>query len=441
MRKRELSLNLFMYTGGHHEAAWRYAGASKTSFTDIAFDQEIARRAEKAGFDALFYADAPVLADNIRYATRFRLEPITWLSAIASVTSRIGLIATASTTYSEPYNLARQFASLDTLSGGRAGWNIVTTAIPQASLNFGRTDHPGHAQRYDTAREFVEVVSKLWDSWEDGAVVSDYAAGIFVDTDKVHAINHSGEHYNVAGPLNLPRSPQGRPVFVQAGSSEAGRAFAARYAEVVFAVHQSIENAQEFYGDLKRRAESYGRNPDHIRILPGICPIIGATEEEAWRLEREINGLIQLDYSFARLKRIINLDLSSHDPDAPFPRHLLDASGDPQVIGRFRTVIDFVERRNATLRQVLEMVAGARGHFVKVGTPEQVADEMELWFRNGAADGFNVMPPWFTGGFDAFVDGVVPILRKRGIIREEYRGTTLRDHYGLPRPASQYAGA
>ena len=278
---RKLNLNLFIYPGGHHEAAWRYKDSQPGRALDITFYQQLAQRAEAAKLDAVFFADGPALADNIRFASRFRLEPLTWLSAIAAATTRIGLIGTASTTYTEPYNLARQFASLDHLSGGRAGWNIVTTSAAAAAPNFGLSDHPVHADRYDRAREYLDVVSKLWDSWEDDALVVDPESGIFAETDKIHTIDHVGRHFKVAGPLNLPRSPQGRPVYVQAGSSDEGRSFAARYAEAIFTAHQTLENAQAFYADIKRQAAALGRNPDHIKILPGISPFIGGTEAEA----------------------------------------------------------------------------------------------------------------------------------------------------------------
>ena len=435
---RQLNLNLFIYPGGHHEAAWRYKDSEPERVLDISFYQDLARRAEAAKFDAVFFADGPALADNIRHASRFRLEPLTWLSAIAAVTSRIGLIGTASTTYTEPYNLARQFASLDHLSRGRAGWNIVTTSAANAAQNFGLPAHPIHADRYDRAREYLDVVTRLWDSWEDDALVIDKASGIFADTDRIHAIEHIGHHFKVAGPLNTPRTPQGRPVYVQAGASDDGRAFAARYAEAIFTAHQTLANAQAFYGDIKRQAAGFGRNPDHIKILPGISPFIGGTEAEAKRLEQDFNDLIQPEYSLGQLQRMIGLDLSRHDLDAPFPRHLVRTDGELGVASRFQVVLDIVDREKPTIRQLIQRLAGGRGHHVIAGTPEQIADAMQTWSENGAADGFNVMPPYFPGGFDVFASEVVPILRRRGLFREDYTGTTLRDHFGLPRPDSAY---
>ncbi|MFG1298248.1 LLM class flavin-dependent oxidoreductase [Xanthobacter sp. V3C-3] len=437
---RQLVLNLFIYPGGHHEAGWRYPGSTPDRLLDIGFYQDLARSAEAAKLDAVFFADGPAQVDNIRYASRFRIEPLTWLSAIAAVTSRIGLIGTASTTYYEPYNLARLYASLDHLSGGRAGWNIVTTAVPQASSNFGLAETPSHADRYARAAEFVDVVSKLWDSWEDDALVADAASGVFADDAKIHPIEHVGRHFRVKGALNTPRSPQGRPVYVQAGSSDDGRSFAARYAEAIFTAHQTLESAQRFYADIKRQAEQLGRNPDHVKILPGISPYIGTSSAEAQRLYEELNDLIQPAYSLTQLKQITGVDFTGHPLNAEVALDAFaDAAPSKQVASRFQLVVDIVRREKPTLRQLIDRLAGARGHYVIVGTPDRIADEIQLWFENGAADGFNVMPPWFRGGFDLFASEVVPILRKRGLFRHDYTGRTLREHYGLPRPDSLYA--
>ena len=438
-RNRQLTLNLFIYPGGHHEAAWRYRDSAPHRLFDISYYQDLARRAEAAKFDAIFFADGPALADNIRYAARFRLEPITWLSAIAAATTHIGLIATASTSYMEPYNLARLFASLDHISGGRAGWNVVTTGAPQAAQNFGLPEHPPHGERYERAREFLDVITRLWDSWEDEAVVADQGSGIFADTDRIHAIDHVGKHFRVRGPLNTARSPQGRPVYVQAGASDDGRAFAARFAEAIFTAHQTYASAHSFYADIKRQARAFDRNPDHIRILPGISPFIGSTQAEADRLQEEFDDLIQPEYSLVQLRQMIGVDLSGHDLDKPFPVHLIDRQGARSVASRFQLVLDIVDREKPTIRQLIKRLAGGRGHWVVAGTPTGIADEIQHWFENGAADGFNVMPPWLSGGFDAFVDEVVPILRSRGLFRTEYSGSTLRDHYGLPRPPSQFS--
>ena len=438
---RQLHLNLFVYPAGHHEAAWRFREAEPHRVLDITYYQELAQRAEAAAFDAVFFADGPALPDNVRYASRFRLEPFTWLSAIAAATSRIGLIATASTSYMEPYNLARLFASLDHLSGGRAGWNIVTTGAPEAARNFGLDEHPPHASRYARADEFVEVVSALWDSWEDDALVIDPDSGIFADDAKIHPIQHAGQWLRVQGPLNTPRSPQGRPVYVQAGSSEYGKAFAARHAEAIFTAHQTLDSARGFYADVKSRVKAEGRDPDLVKVLPGISPFIGSTEAEALALQEEFDELIQPEYSLRQLHRLIGVDLSGRDLDDPVPREELPTLEQRDYGSRFQLVADIIERERPTIRQLLKRLAGARGHWVTAGTPEQIADRMQEWFLSGAADGFNVMPPYLNGGFDVFAEEVVPILRRRGLFRSEYEGTTLRSHYGLPRPESRYTAS
>ena len=434
---RKLKLNLFIYPGGHHEAAWRHPESQPERLLDIRFYQELAQRAEQSKFDAVFFADGPALESNVQYASRFRLEPFTWLSAIAVATERIGLIGTASTTYLEPYNAARLFASLDHLSGGRAGWNIVTTGAERAARNFGLDEHPPHAERYSRADEFVRVVGKLWDSWEDGAVVSDAGTGVFADTSRIHAIGHEGEHFRVEGPLNTPRSPQGRPVYVQAGSSADGKAFAAQHAEAVFTAHQTLQSAQGFYADIKNRAAAAGRDPDKLLVLPGISPYLGSTEAEARALRQEFDELTQPEYGLGILRKLLGVDLDGLRLDDTFPDELLAAAG--RQGSRTQLLLDVIRRERLTVRQTLRRFAGARGHYAVAGTPVQVADEIQRWFDEGAADGFNIMPPWLPGGFDAFADEVVPILQSRGLFRTEYSGRTLREHFGLDRPASQYA--
>ena len=441
MTERQLNLNLFIYPDGHHEAAWRHPGAEIGRLTDISWFQELAQQAERHAFDAIFFADGPVLAENIEFAPRFRLEPITLLAGIAAATSRIGLIATASTTYHQPYNLARLFASVDHQSRGRVGWNIVTTTNDAAAGNFGLAEHPSHAERYARAQEFLEVVTSLWDSWEDDAVIADPASGRYADPSKIHRLDHAGRFFQVRGPLNAPRGPQGRPVYVQAGSSEDGRGFAARWAEAIFTAHQTLASAQEFYRDIKSRALGLGRRPEHIKVLPGLSPFIAGTEAEARQLQAEFNELVQPGYSLQQLRGMLGIDFTGHDLDAPFPRHLIAPDNARAVASRFQVVLDIVDREKPTLRGLLHRLAGARGHFVMAGTPEQVADHIETWFTQGAADGFNIMPPWLPGGFTAFAEEVVPILRRRGLFREAYEGTTLRDHYGLPRPDSRFATA
>jgi FMN-dependent oxidoreductase (nitrilotriacetate monooxygenase family) len=372
---RQLTLNLFIYPGGHHEAAWRYKESEPERVLDIRYYQELARKAEAAKFDAVFLADGPSLAENVRYSSRVRLEPVTWLTAIAAATQKIGLIGTASTTYNEPYNLARLFASLDHISGGRAGWNIVTTSDAGAAHNFGLPEHPPHGERYEKAREFLDVVTGLWDSWEDDALVADPQSGVFADADKVHRIDHVGKHYRVRGPLNVSRSPQGRPVYVQAGSSEDGRSFAAQFAEAIFTAHQTLGSAQEFYSDIKARAAALGRRPDHLRILPGISPFLGSTQAEAKRLEEEIDDLIQPAASLDQLRRMIGVDLSGYDLDGPVPRHIIDTNGPKGLASRFQLVVDIVDRENPTIRQLDPAPRRrARPPRRSSGPPEHVAE-------------------------------------------------------------------
>ncbi|WP_072387993.1 LLM class flavin-dependent oxidoreductase [Hyphomicrobium sp. CS1BSMeth3] len=435
--KRQLHLNLFINSRGHHEASWRHPKSSPLALSDVRYFQELARKAEAGHFDSIFLADQLALPDDVASAPRTWLEPITALGALAVSTSHIGLIATASTTYTEPFNLARQFASLDHISGGRIGWNIVTSWMAAAARNFGGAGQVTHADRYARGEEFMQVVRGLWDSWADDAVLDDRASGKYARATAIRPINHKGENYEVAGPLNVPRSPQGRPVLVQAGSSDTGRSFAARHAEAVFTAHMEKTTAQEFYGDLKARVVATGRRADQALILPGLSPMIASTEAEAQRLERELNELSDPEVGRKRLSARFGGHDFSHLPlDKPlriedFPK------SDAHEAARSRTevIIGLVRREQPTLRQLLARLAGARGHFTFAGTPEQVADLMIDWFENGAADGFNLMPPILPWMLDVFIAEVVPILQKRGLFRTAYEGTTLRAHYGLDRPS------
>ncbi|MBO0840634.1 MAG: LLM class flavin-dependent oxidoreductase, partial [Sciscionella sp.] len=364
-----------------------------------------------------------------------RFEPITLLSAIAVTTRHIGLIATASTGFSEPYNLARWFSSLDHISGGRAGWNIVTTAGDRAAQNFNREHNTEHGQRYRRAEEFVDVVTALWDSWEDDALIVDKRSGRFADPNKVHEIGHRGEFFAVRGPLNSTRSPQGRPLLVQAGSSRDGKAFAARHAEAVFTAQQTLADAQAFYRDLKVMAVRAGRPPEEVCVLPGIVPVLGSTAEHARRLAVELDELIIPTRAIRQLSELIGVDLSGHPLDEAVPE-LPPVTAINGAKSRFELVRDLATRERLTLRQLLGRLGGGRGHQVVAGTPEQIADHMQRWFTEGAADGFNVMPPLLPSGLVDFVDHVVPELRRRGLFRTHYTGSTLRDHYDLPRPSS-----
>lgn len=434
--RRQMNLNLFILSSGHHEAAWRHPASTPERMFEPDFYLGLARAAEAATLDAVFLADIPKLDANIAFNAAGRLDPLLTLATVAGGTERIGLIATASTTYSYPWQLARALSTLDHLSRGRAAWNIVTTDSPDAARNFGLNGNPDAALRYERAEAFVEAVEALWDSWDDDAVVLDRAAGRYVDPSRIHHPNIAGPHLKVAGALTTPRPPQGHPVLVQAGSSDHGRVFAARHAEAIFTAQQRIEDAQAFYRDVKSRAFDLGRNPDHIKILPGLSPFIGGTEEEARRLEREFNELTIPAFGLMQLKDFAYVDLDDLDLDAPVPIEAFGDAGDVTNNKKSRTQVyaDIVRREKPTLRQLLHKLAGARGHRVVAGTPEQVADTMTDWFHNRAADGFNVMPPFLPGGFDVFAETVVPILRRRGLFREGYEGMTLREHLGLPRP-------
>ncbi|KAA1423875.1 LLM class flavin-dependent oxidoreductase [Mumia zhuanghuii] len=439
---RTLSLNAFLHDTGHHEASWRHPDSSVERVHDITFVTELAQAAEAAKFDGVFFADIPGLWAATPYRPTAHLEPITRLSAIAAKTERIGLIATASTTLYDPYNLARLFSSLDILSDGRAGWNIVTTQSEAAARNFSLAKLPSPDERYARAQEFLDVVTKLWDSWEDDAVLADRDSGQYFDPEKVHAINHVGRFYQVEGALAAPRSPQGRPVYVQAGSSNSGRAFAARNAEAIFTAHQTLGDARAFAEDIKSRAAKFGRNPDHVLVLPGLSAFLGDTEAEARELQEHVNALTVPAYGLAQLEGLAGADLSHLELDEVVPVEAFGSAGNvlDNHRSRLQVVANIVERDRPTLRQLLHRLAGARGHNVVAGTPLQVADLITEWFEEGAADGFNVMPPLYPQLFDAFAEGVVPLLQERGIFRAEYTGSTLREHYGLPRPDSLYAG-
>ena len=433
---RRLHLNLFIHGRGHHEAAWRHPSASPLALTDIRYYTDLARAVEAGLFDSVFLADTLAVGDDVARAPRTWLEPVTVLAALAGATSRIGLIATCSTTYTEPYNLARQFASLDHMSGGRVGWNIVTSWLATAAGNYGNGAPLGHAERYERAEEYMRVVTGLWDSWSDDAVLDDRTAGEYARPGAIRAVNHTGPHYQVSGPLNLPRGPQGRPVFVQAGSSETGRRFAARYAEAVFTAQMEKATASDFYADLKRLVVEEGRAPEQVLILPGLSPIVGATEAEAQRIARELNELSDPEVGRKRLSgRFGGYDFSHLPLDKTLsPEDFPDPSMVDAARSRTEVIIGLVRREKPTLRQLLGYLAGARGHFVTAGTPEQIADLMEDWFQSGAADGFNVMPPVLPNMLDVFIAEVVPLLQWRGLFRTAYAADTLRAHYGLSRP-------
>ncbi|WP_431281493.1 LLM class flavin-dependent oxidoreductase [Humitalea sp. 24SJ18S-53] len=429
LQPRHMHLGVFILGSGHHVAGWRMPGA-QAGAENLPLLQHIARTAERGKFDLVFFADALNTAAGMHPSVLVRLEPITLLTALAMCTTHVGLAATASTTYTEPYNLARLFGSLDHISGGRAGWNVVTGAFAEAAANFGTTSHPPHDERYAIADEFVKVLKGLWDSWEDGAIVMDRATGQYADTSRLHTLNHKGKYFSVKGPLNLSRPPQGYPVLIQAGASDVGRDLAASVAEIVFAVQQDMAAAKAFSDDIKARAIGFGRSPDHVKIMPGVSPIIGSTEAEARERLLQLGEFLDPVAALRILSERLGHDLSGFDLDAPVP----ELPESTIMRGHAATLTALAKRENLTLRQLRNIAAGAMGHRLLCGTPEQVADGLEEWFRAGAADGFNIMPPWFPGAFDDFVDQVVPILQKRGLFRQDYTGTTLRDHLGLPRP-------
>jgi len=441
--KRQLHLNLFINSRGHHEASWRHPTASPLALTDIRYYQDLAQRAEAALFDSIFLADVLALGDDVAHVARTWLEPITVLAAVAVATSRIGLVATVSSTYTEPFNLARQFASLDHISNGRVGWNIVTSSLASSARNFGGEPQLSHADRYARGEEFMRVVNALWDSWAEDAVVDDRASGIYAKADRVRPINHRGDFYRVEGPLNIPRGPQGRPVLVQAGSSDTGRRFAARHADAVFTACLGKAEAQEFYADLKALAVAEGRSPEDVLILPGLSPMVASTEAEAQRLAREVDDLADVESGRKRLADWFGGQDFSHIPlDVPLrPEDLPHPDSVQAARSRAELVHNLVRQNNATLRQVIGYFAAARGHYLMAGTPEQIADLIEDWFTDGAADGFNLMPPLLPAMLDVFIEEVVPLLQRRGLFRISYEGEMLRHHYGLAWPKSAFPEA
>ncbi len=430
---RQLHLNLFLMSRGHHEGAWRHPEANHKSLTGLDLYVDAARVAEAAKFDAVFLADALVAPNSSGLASSGLLEPIVLLSLLAAKTRRIGLIATASTTYSLPYTLARQFATLDHLSNGRAGWNIVTSWAAEAGANYGLQQNVDHGARYELAEEFVEAVDALWRSFPAEAVLDDRDGGQYLRSELLQPINYEGQNYRTKGPINIPQSPQRRPVYIQAGQSESGRAFAARWAEAIFTAHMTRESAQGFYADVKGRASAYGRRPEDIVILPGLSAAIGSTKREAEQVWEELDALTSIEVGLARLSaRFGGHDFSALPLDRPLTRG--DFPDPDQVEASKSRVIGYIDvtlKEGLTLRQLLRKLAGARGHFAIAGTPEEVADVIEDWFRSGAADGFNVMPPIINRQLELFAEEVVPILQKRGLFRTDYEGETLRSHFGL----------
>ena len=436
-----MHLGAFVHETGQHVAAWRHPEAHMGSGTSFAEALEVAQLAERGKFDLLFLADTAAVnlsgsADaRGRMGKVVKFEPMTVLSALAAVTKNLGLVATSTTTYNEPYTLARQFASLDQISGGRAGWNLVTSNNEADALNYSKDEYLAHADRYDRAIEFAEVVNGLWDSWDEDAFIRDKASGVFFDPSKLHVLHHKGKHFQVRGPLNVACSPQGRPVLVQAGASGTGRDVAARLAELVFTAQTTFEQAKEFYSDVMARLPKFGRTPDAVKVMPGFYPVVGRTEAEAQEKFDYLQSLIQPSVGLSILEHTIGVhDLDTLPLHGPVPE-MADTNG---PLSRQRLLLEAAQRDNLTLWELCLLNAGPRGHVLVVGTPEHVADVMEHWFLNGAADGFNVMPAWLPGSLTDFVDMVIPELQRRGLFRTEYEAMTLRENLGLPRPVSRF---
>jgi alkanesulfonate monooxygenase len=439
--QRQLHLGAFMRPVSIHTAAWRYPGGTPDANFNLKALIEYARKLEAARFDAFFMADhlavlnMPMEALK-RSATVTSFDPITLLPALAMTTERLGLIATASTTFEQPYLIARRFASLDHISGGRAAWNVVTTSNPDAALNFGMSDHMEHGERYARAREFIDVVTGLWDSWADDAFIRDVERGIYFDPERLHVLGHKGEYLSVRGPLNIARPVQGWPVIVQAGASDAGRQLAAETAEMVFAAGGPIEEGRRYYADVKGRAAKAGRNPDHIKILPGAFCIVGETAEEARDKRLKLDSLVHWESAIAALSIALGVDARKFDPDQPLPTDIPESNQSKSARER---VLAAAKREGMTVRQLANRLGGYGG-LGMVGTPKMIADQMQEWLETGASDGFNVMFPYLPGGLDDFCGKVVPELQRRGILRREYAGATLREHLGLPRPANRFFG-
>jgi N-acetyl-S-(2-succino)cysteine monooxygenase len=443
-QERKMRLGAFVHETGQHVAAWRHPQAHAQSGISFAEMVETAQLAERGKFDLLFLADSAAVnlvgsADvRGRMGKVVKFEPMTILSALAAVTRNLGLVATSTTTYNEPYTLARQFASLDQISGGRSGWNLVTSNNEQDALNYSRDEHLSHSDRYERAIEFADVVNGLWDSWDEDAFIRDKESGVFYDTAKMHVLNHKGKHFQVRGPLNVACSPQGRPVLVQAGASGTGRDVAARLAELVFTAATTFEQAKEFYADVIARLPRFGRTQEQVKVMPGFYPVVATTTSEAQEKYDYLQSLIQKPVGISILEHTIGVHGLDKIPlDGPVPE-MADTNG---PLSRQRLLLDQARRDKLTFWELCLANAGPRGHALSIGTPTQVADEMEHWFKDGAADGFNVMPAWLPGSLRDFVDLVIPELQRRGLYRTDYEANTLRGNLGLPKPINRHRAA
>lgn len=435
MTKKQMKLGVFLMGTGHHIASWRHPDAQADASENVEFFKEVAVKAEQGKLDMLFLSDGLSFNELSHPAEQVRFEPLTLLSVLSTVTKNIGLTATASTTYNEPFHIARKFSSLDHLSGGRAAWNIVTSYYSAEASNFNKDQHLDHSLRYERAEEFVEVVKGLWDSYEDEALARNKQTGEYITKGKLHTLNHKGEYYAVRGPLNSSRPPQGRPVLVQAGSSEAGTTLAAQQADVIFTAQQTLEDAQQFYKKLKDKAVAAGRDRDDIKIMPGVSIYVAETKEKAYAKYEELQQLITPEIGLDFLADYLGVDLSQHDLDGPLPKDIPPTNGNRS---RQQLIIELAERENLTIRELYLRIAGSRGHRIIFGSPSEIADQLIEWVDQEAADGFNLMPPYFPGGFTDFIDLVIPELQKRGVFRTEYEGKTLRENLGLKQVPSRY---
>jgi len=440
--REHMNLGVFFKNTGHHIAAWRHPDAQADAGINIKHYADCAIASEQAGFDFLFFADSAAVRDKVNYDVLSRssqytayFEPTTLLSALAMVTKHIGLVATATTSYNEPYHVARKYASLDHISGGRAGWNVVTSGNASEALNFGRDEHYGHGERYHRAKEFVEVVRGLWDSWDDDAFVYDKASGAFFDPSKLHDLNHAGEHFKVRGPLNIARPPQGHPVIFQAGTSEDGRELAAATAEGVFTSELTIEESRAYYQDVKGRMKRYQRSPDQMRIMPGCTVFCGETEAEANDRYDYLQSLIDPVVGREYIGGLLGMDLSDCSIDGPIP----DRPSPRSEMGTFKNIVNMAKRENLSIRQVYSRLAGSHGKLCLTGSAVQIADTMQDWFENNACDGFILQPSYMPGDLDHIARVLIPELQNRKLCREAYDGTTLRDNLGLDRPRSRYS--